>query len=105
MNDGILRCGTKEWGYRHIAHRWSKSFEGRIKTTLYRWDKFGAENNRRIYCLKVAASVTRYWFKVVWTSAEIPGAGYKRFYIITATWDSRQAGIPEDQKSGCAKIK
>ncbi|MDP4512052.1 hypothetical protein [Nonomuraea turcica] len=100
-----MRCGNSKWGYRHIAHRWSRSFEGHIKATLVLWDKEGKQGEKRIYCLKVAASEKRHWFKVVWTTAYVSTDHGIHLYIITATWDAKQSDVPADQKTGCAKIK
>lgn len=35
-----LKCGTKSWGWRHIAHRWNRHFAKRIGAVLANGTKF-----------------------------------------------------------------
>ncbi|MCC3651689.1 hypothetical protein LIX60_09460 [Streptomyces sp. S07_1.15] len=34
VNRYTLRCGTSTWGWKHIQHRWSTSFNNKIRNTI-----------------------------------------------------------------------
>ncbi|MCW2913904.1 MAG: hypothetical protein JWN52_1972 [Actinomycetia bacterium] len=84
-----LRCGTSKWGYQHFSKRWSKSFEQNLSKTL-RYPKFrymfGATT---IYCRYYGTSQAKYYFKVVYSTRDVPGASTGETGVITATWDKK----------------
>lgn len=85
-----LRCGTKHWGYRHIAHRWSKTYARRLRHTIE-----GPTYQRQVHgdsyahCHWIGGK--KAWFKVINTKLK-SGHG-----VITA--------VREDRHHYCAKHK
>ncbi|MFD8623491.1 hypothetical protein ACFV4E_06265 [Streptomyces hygroscopicus] len=63
----VLRCGTKNWGYRHLVDRgrWSANFSKKIKGAIWSGDIVLDVPGQRIYERRVIQCPPRILFRVV----------------------------------------
>lgn len=63
----VLRCGTRNWGYRHLVAkgRWSANFSKKIKNTIWSGDIVTDVPGQRVYERRVIQCPPRILFKVV----------------------------------------
>ncbi|AEM80145.1 hypothetical protein Strvi_0357 [Streptomyces violaceusniger Tu 4113] len=63
----VLRCGTRNWGYRHlVAHgRWSANFSKKIKNAIWSGDVVIDVPGQRVYERRVIQCPPRILFRVV----------------------------------------
>ena len=80
-----LRCGNKNWGYKHFYKRWSNSFESHLERTLNEPTAVKQGGNKVVVCRKVSRSGSKKWFKVVHTTFYRK----KEIGIITAVWEGK----------------